>query len=508
MSAVLALSILLVACGGGGNNSTNQPGNTSGNTTNETAGNEQKNDSKDSEAPYEVVMAYMVGTNAPDLQLVQDEINKISKEKINATVKLVPINFSAWNQQVNLMMSGSEKLDLLVTASGFNYSGQVAKGQLLPLDDLLESNGQGIKGVVTPEYLDGSRVNGKLYGITGLREFAADWGGVFNKALLDKYNLDLSTVKTWEDLGPILDTIHKNEPTIAPLGEQAQNQTIATVMLSGIYDMLGDTPGVLRYDSKDMKLENIFETKEYADALALVRKWYQAGYIMKDLATSPEIGPNLVKNDKLFGYVANLKPGFEAQESRASSKEMAGLRLTEPLMGSGAFNGFMMSISKNSQNPEKAMEFMSLLYTDAEILNLLDWGIEGKHYEKKDDNIIGQPAGVTGDTGYSFYFWEIGNAFMTYIWEGNDPQVWEKTKEFNDSAIKSPAIGFTFSADPVKTEVAAVTNALNQYKFAIETGTIDPVKNLPEFNAKLKAAGIDKIIAEKQKQLDAWAQSK
>ncbi|MDQ6420182.1 DUF3502 domain-containing protein [Paenibacillus sp. LHD-117] len=36
-------------------------------------------------------------------------------------------------------------------------------------------------------------------------------------------------------------------------------------------------------------------------------------------------------------------------------------------------------------------------------------------------------------------------------------------------------------------------------------GTLDPEKNLPDFISKLKAAGIDKVIAEKQKQLDEWA---
>ena len=42
----------------------------------------------------------------------------------------------------------------------------------------------------------------------------------------------------------------------------------------------------------------------------------------------------------------------------------------------------------------------------------------------------------------------------------------------------------------------------------IDFGTIDPAKKLPEFIEKLKAAGIEKVIAEKQKQLDAWAAAK
>jgi len=36
------------------------------------------------------------------------------------------------------------------------------------------------------------------------------------------------------------------------------------------------------------------------------------------------------------------------------------------------------------------------------------------------------------------------------------------------------------------------------------TGSVDPESKLPEFIEKLKVAGIDKIIEEKQNQLDEW----
>jgi putative aldouronate transport system substrate-binding protein len=66
-------------------------------------------------------------------------------------------------------------------------------------------------------------------------------------------------------------------------------------------------------------------------------------------------------------------------------------------------------------------------------------------------------------------------------------------------------MGFSFDQEPVKTEVAAVQNVMAQYRKALENGASDPVTILPEYQAKLRAAGLDKIIAEKQKQLDAWA---
>ncbi|MFD0693519.1 ABC transporter substrate-binding protein [Paenibacillus sp. GCM10027628] len=486
---VMILSTLLSACGG--------------------ASDQQENDNgiaKDS-APYELSMAFITFGNLPDINLVQDEINKITKAKINATVKLTPVNISAWNQQINLMLAGSEKLDLIVSSSFFNYNSQVAKGQLLPLDDLIDKHGKGIKEVVEKEYLDGAKIGGKIYGVPSMRDIAADFGFVMRKDLVDKYHIDLSQIKTFSDLEPVFKTIRDNEPGVAPAVQQTQNQTIAEIMLGASFDTLGDSFGVLPGMDNGLKVTNMYESKEYADALALIRKWYQAGYILKDIATSQETGQNLVKSDKAFGYVANLKPGFEVQESRATGKEMVAVRLTKPVTMTGGITGFMMSISKNSGNPEKAMQFMNLMYADPAIVNLIDNGIEGKHYVKKSDQMIAMPDGVQ-ETGYLFNQWELGNNFLAKVWEGDDPQIWEKMKAFNKSAIRSKALGFTFDAEPVKTEIAAVTNVVNQFNVGLGTGTLDPAANLPEFNAKLKSAGLDKIIAEKQKQLDAWAKAR
>jgi putative aldouronate transport system substrate-binding protein len=154
------------------------------------------------------------------------------------------------------------------------------------------------------------------------------------------------------------------------------------------------------------------------------------------------------------------------------------------------------------------MEILSLFYSDKEIIDLINWGIEGVHYVKIGDNLIDFAEGLdASNTGYMpNWDWLTGNAYLTYVFKGGDHEVWEKTKVFNETAKASKALGFTFNADPVKTEYTAVTNVIDQYKVGLESGTLDPEKTLPEFIQKLKAAGIDKIIEEKQRQLDEWAQ--
>ena len=65
-----------------------------------------------------------------------------------------------------------------------------------------------------------------------------------------------------------------------------------------------------------------------------------------------------------------------------------------------------------------------------------------------------------------------------------------------------------FDSTPVKNEVAACTNVVNEFSISITSGLVDPETTIPEFVKKLEASGIDKIIAEKQSQLNEWLANK
>ena len=76
--------------------------------------------------------------------------------------------------------------------------------------------------------------------------------------------------------------------------------------------------------------------------------------------------------------------------------------------------------------------------------------------------------------------------------------------DLNRNATPSNALGFVFDFAPVKTEKANCDAVIDELYYAISTGSVDPDKYLPMLIDKLKKAGADKIIAEKQKQLDEW----
>ncbi|MEV5029022.1 ABC transporter substrate-binding protein [Paenibacillus sp. LPE1-1-1.1] len=458
------------------------------------------------EKPYELNIVFPIFGGVPtDLQAVQDQISKLALEKINTTVKLTPINFGAWDQQTNLMLTSGEKIDLMML-SGNTYPLKVAKGQLTALDKLIEEHGQGIKKVFDPAYLSASKIDGGTYGVPSNRDLATTYSFTMRKDMVDKYKIDITSIKSLDDVEAVLKTIKESEPTMAPLIPAAVGRTIADSYIT--YDNLGDSFGVLPNFDNGLKVVNLYEMPEYAELLNKIHSWYKAGYILKDAATNKDSQFDLLKSNRGFGYLANTKPGFDEQESK-NGVAVVSVPLTQPVATTTSITGIMWGIPGSSNNAAKAMQFLNLMYTDKEIVNLFDWGIEGKHFEKVSDNVIKFPQGVDGtNSGYNLFMgWLFGNQFLSYTFEGENPDIWSQMDEFNFSALKSKALGFIFDVNPVKTEFAAVTAVSQEFRLALETGMLDPSKSLPEFISKLKSAGIEKIIAEKQKQLDEWAKS-
>lgn len=501
LSALLFSSMLLLSACGGNNNSVNS------NSEAVPESSQSANPAETpAEKPTELTVAFPIFAAQPkDMQLVEDAVNKIALEKINVKVKLLPISFSNWTQQTNLMFSSGEKLDLIPTIYTYNLA--VAQGQLIPLDELLEKYGQGIIAALDPAYLDAAKVKGVIYGVPTLHEMATVNGVTMRKDIVDKYQIDTSKLQSLEDLEEVLKTVKAGEPDMAPLLPSTVGVSILDNYIT--YDRLDNSLGVLTDFGNNLKVVDLYETEEYAKQLQLLRKWYKEGLILKDASTNQSNPSDLIKSGRGFANLLSAHPGALGQ-SVVGSVPMETVAFSQPALATTSqITNTMWGIAVNSKAPDKAMQFLNLMYSDKDIVNLLIWGIEGKHYVVKSGNVIDFPDGV--DSGSSGYYlnmgWLFGNQFISYVWNGTDPDLWEKMKQFNQSAIKSKALGFTFDPTPVKTEVAAIGNVVAQYRLPLETGSVDPDNVLPKFIENLKTAGIDKVIAEKQRQLDEWVKA-
>lgn len=466
------------------------------------------------ESTTELKMCYVTFSTIPkDLNLVTAEINKITKAKINATVKIEPIMVSEYSQQINLKLNSNENLDMFLTGtlSGiFDYPVLASNGKLYPLDDLIRNKGEGIASALGDEYLNVSRINGKIYGLPTVKDMTAEHGIKIRRDLAEKYKIDISKIKTLGDLESVMKLIHENEPN-QYLGVMGGTSIVDCLGVSACGDKLVDGFGVLM-NPNNLKVVDYYETSEYVQLLKKIRRWYTLGYIWPDIVTNKENDSLLLKENKLYGATSYINPLSQYLEARAVESPVVIVPIYPAIKSTSTVTNFMWAIPSYSKNSEKAMEFLNLMYTDKDIINLLDYGIEGIHYKKvtgSEEMIDVMPGIDIGENRYNLnQEYMFGNEFLSHIWNGSPLDIWKQIDSFNKNAVKSKALGFVFDMTPVKAEYTKVSSVVSQYKTALENGAVDPDKVLPEFISKLKDAGIDRIVSEKQKQLDKWIKDK
>lgn len=451
---------------------------------------------------------YLVGPqHDPDVDLICQKASEYLKDKLNVNLKLSVFSYGdAYNQKVNAMLAAGEAFDIAFTAGwAADYRNNAQSGYFLALDDYLAKN-PAIIDVCGKDFINGGKINGKIYGVQTNKEQAHQWGLLLKKDLVDKYKVDVNSIKKLADLEPVFDQIKKNEPNITPL---------LSVQMDSPYQFLDwdtfsddDVPGALYADNSKKTVVNQFLEPVTIEYYKQMQGYYKKGYIPADAATM-ENQVTLLTSGKYFAAESSLKPGKDA-EMKASTGgiEWIQVGLTTPVKSNREINGSMLAIPKNSKNPDRAFKFIEMLYTDKTLRNMFSFGIEGTHYDKVSDKVIKIRDDNKGYTSAG-NGWRFGDQFKDYLMDNEDPNKWDNFKKFNESATALNSLGFSFKKDSVEAEVAACKSVVQNYYKQLFAGAVKDVDaEVAKFDKELKAAGVEKVIKEMQTQYDAFIAAK
>lgn len=499
--AVMSIVLILSACRGANNQESSQA------PSSDSANNEADHSPK--LEPYEITW-YLPNSVFPDAELVEQEMSKITKEKINATLDIHLVDWGTYDQKMQAITASGEKADLIFTSNWTNdYLINVNKGAFLDVTDLLLQHGPDILKQVPEKAWDAAKVNGKLYAIINTQVLARTPGFLINKDMLDKYGYSTDQFKTLADLTPFLEKVKAGEPDKYPFKLRGDEDILNTYLAAiGLEHFASKNPGVVYINDDSSKVFNLYETPEFIGFLKQMREWYQKGIIRKDAASLKDTNSD-EQAGKYVSKLSIINPDVPAnnasQYGGGDPAKVATVQFSKPYMSTGSIIATMTAISRTSEDPARAMMFYNLLYSDKELFNLMSYGIEGKHYTKVGDDLIKKidNAGYWMDTG-----WEYGNMFNSYRTSELQPKWIPAGPDQNAAAIPSKMLGFSFDPSNVKSELAQTASVVDEFNAGLITGIADPDTALPKMNEKLKKAGLDKIIAEMQKQIDAWKVSK
>ncbi|WP_310225110.1 ABC transporter substrate-binding protein [Paenibacillus qinlingensis] len=435
---------------------------------------------------------------------VLTEINKILQAKINATLEIQFIEAAAYAEKTKLMIAAGEDFDIMFTAPGYNFYDNVAKGAFIPMDELLTKYASKAYGQIPPNFWNAMKVNNKVYGFPNYQIAARQSVISFRKDMVDKYGIDVNAIKKMEDLEPALAKMKAGEADKFIFNGPGLTLTGIDIMNYMKLETLGQdgSPGAIESVGSDFKVINQYEHPAFVNLVKLMKSWSEKGYLNKDLALVKD-PTELMKTGKILSYgLTTYKPGIEAETKARYNYDSVFANLSEPFVTTNSVNATMQAISRTSKNPDRAMMFLELMNTDKQLYNMVLYGLEGKNYKKTGENTIE----LIPDSGYATNVaWMLGNQLNAYLLPGVAADIPQKTDQLNKSAKASRIMGFSFDAEPVKAELAQAKTITDKYIQGLAYGMMDVDSTLATMNKELKAAGMDKIIAEKQKQLDAWA---
>lgn len=482
----------------------------------------------ESKEPVKLVWWYRGNGEQKDTKMVQEALNEKLKTYPgleHVTVELKCYTASEYKQAVTLAQSSREQIDILNTVN-LDFSEEVEKGSLIPLDELIASV-DGLKDILPDWLWELGSVDGQIYMVPNYQRASNMNYLVTPTEWLEKYG---DAEKIEETLK--MDDSHLAEKA-AVLEEYVRNvqagegathymPPMGSMVYSGfgINDFTDTIYGDYIKDANGNTVFNKYVTEKMKQAFELSAKEYEEGLIHPDILTinSKDFDGANMLNDVSYVFCINNQFGDSERVSQIYST-MYGMDITaiptkEQYYIINTWGAGGNGISSSCEHPEEAIRFINAMTSEEgkELYNLMVYGIEDVHYKKIDDNHIetleysGTQGGV--DTSYAAMKWIIGNTFNAYLNQACTDDEVELSLQLNesDSNIKSDLIGCTFKTDAIKTELEQTTAVVTEYSKPLMYGVMGSgwESTYSDFIDKMKNAGVEKAAAELQSQVDAF----
>lgn len=469
----------------------------------------------------ELVFYTCCNIDAPGKEATIAAVNEYLEEKLNTTVDFRIYLQSEFPEVVpTIFASGAEMDAVLAGSMGINFTTNVSKNAFLPLDDYIDEYLPGTKERLPEAAWDAWSYKGNVYGICSIKDLTAALGMWVNEDFLadlgmefpaDEYHTFFDLVDWWKEVKvardekypeladqEILDLNGINRPAYwfqldIPLGSYAVPMVVANIP---------EEPSFASIAADGSEVTSIFYTEEYREFCKTIR----------------DLIDNLVINH--YG-VGNIN-GYLDEGTALGGPSWGGLRVTGRNYNTAIYRAanatattsYMQSVGfalpVQCSNVERTLEVIELMNTDQYLSTLLHFGPEGIGWTDNDNDGVLEFAGTANENSserywYNWYGPALGAMTASKAPEGYPADFADMIYDMNGRGIASANMGFVYDASNVQTELAACNSVAAQYTEILHKGASADVDAIvDEFVAKLKASGLDTIIADVQSQLDAW----
>ena len=456
-----------------------------------------------------VTIKYVIpGSEKEDQAMVMAAVNEKLAADLGIQVELVCIPWDVWDQKLNLMLSTGEEFDLFhVMQDRVSFATYYSRGGLADLTEALNTYGQNILASIDSSVMDAAKIGDSYYCIpTAWCELGVEGVFTYRADILEKYGREVPTTpaELLDTLEYIIQNWDGDEIPYLPMLSNYNPSSSHLTVLHSQYDSypFNVVDGIFMVDQEG-NVSSWVESEEFKADCDWKHEAYERGILDPDILTFTEEQQidKLQRGEFVFhlgtcdyyDYTVQYYPELQLDDIK-----IARLNSDKGAIRPWAFKN-CNAVSSTSTHVNEAVQFINWLYSDQANFDLFFYGIEGTHYTLNEDGSIN-----TLNTNWSFSTWMAGN--MTYQRYASTmlPAVKDYQYTVSDNAVNSVAGGFFFDASTVQAEYSNVQTEMEAVIAPIIMGVQSYDDAFPAALQRLKDAGLDTVVAEYQRQFNAY----
>ncbi len=385
-----------------------------------------------------------------------------------------------------------DQLDIVFVQDINHLYDLVSANKLKNLNEHINATGKSkiLTDIISESLLNHTKINESTYGIPNNRIFGEytyllinkDFvtgdkngdGAVSSDEIAGSY-INLDDLDSFVDCAELIEYIKANNPNVVPVLEKFDNPDVYfwgedssefSILASKEYFNSQTKTKNDRYYTR-----NVFEIKEFTEFELLMKKYETQGYLAQDAAKAME--------DKSFG-VAVMSGDARIVDEYSENyyiKVLDTPAITDENISSTSF----FAVTEYTKHLDRAMEVITMLNTNSELRNVLQYGVEGVHYELDENDRV-----YRFNNDYMMALEDTGNVFVAYPEEGMADDIWELGVQSNLDVRIHALTGLWIKMRDVDADVVAnLTAASKAYKERMDA--CRTVEELEAFFATAKA---------------------
>ena len=471
-----------------------------------------------------------------DSDEVWEKFNEVLQNYVpNTTVEFSVMTTAEYGPQFEQMLAAGEPVDLAWIASWVTGRTQanIDDGNLMPMSELLDTYGQGIKEELGDAVVDIHReADGELY-------YLPCWQGLYQtkRGIYLPTELGELAGPTWiEDATRIVDEWYNVNPSpenFAKVMDQFIIYLQAAKDAGKLYGGLTNSKfmgwnytqnqgvgaewvGISRLDNT-FTVHDFVADEHFKVACEKFAEMYQKGLIREDIASLDTSGFAFVTNGEFTDNTCILfQQNYLSEHALQSMEKAAGMPISViPIERAGVLgkgDATATAIPYCADEPERAMMVLNAIYTVPELYQLLIYGIEGKHYTDNGDGTVTTSYGAEGtaEADYGLWRWTIGTCRHSLVTQADTPGYYQALSDAEKTAGKNIFADFVFDRTNVEDVMSALAALRLEYEPILKQGYTgaDWEATYNKYIEERQKAGLDRLMEEFTKQIQAYMAEK